>query len=240
MNRKQTKLHTVNRIRNSVMNFVVNFCLSGNVMLPTLSKARTVIYCFDTGIVVLILFLGKYIFSRILYLSYMQARELRCADPPSGEHIQFSLTFHKFNPLNFELNPICHFLTLLGARHILHVSRIRVKTDLSRPKLQNLKCRKLRQALHFVDSFERREVIQSRPLTAFQSFGLFFNRKLLKYFHSLHSISMSCGAVVHAFLLSNKVPVRGGFLPWTPSINTSGINTSQTGTAASFHTWHGE
>jgi hypothetical protein len=31
-----------------------------------------------------------------------------------------------FNPLNAELNPICHLLTLLGAHHILHVSRIRV------------------------------------------------------------------------------------------------------------------
>jgi len=31
------------------------------------------------------------------------------------------------NPLNAELNPICHLLTLLGAHHIFHVSRIRVK-----------------------------------------------------------------------------------------------------------------
>ena len=31
-----------------------------------------------------------------------------------------------FNPLNAELSPICHLLALLGARHILHVSRIRV------------------------------------------------------------------------------------------------------------------
>ena len=31
-----------------------------------------------------------------------------------------------FNPLNAELNPICHLLALL-AHHILHVSRIRVK-----------------------------------------------------------------------------------------------------------------
>jgi len=30
------------------------------------------------------------------------------------------------NPLNAELNPICHFLALLGAHHILHVNRIRV------------------------------------------------------------------------------------------------------------------
>jgi len=33
-----------------------------------------------------------------------------------------------FNPLNTELNPICHLLALLGAHLILHVSRIRVKT----------------------------------------------------------------------------------------------------------------
>jgi hypothetical protein len=31
------------------------------------------------------------------------------------------------NPLNAELNPIYHFLVLLGAHHILHISRIRVK-----------------------------------------------------------------------------------------------------------------
>ena len=33
----------------------------------------------------------------------------------------------QINPLNAELNPICHLLALLGAHHILHVSRIRVK-----------------------------------------------------------------------------------------------------------------
>ena len=33
----------------------------------------------------------------------------------------------RLNPLNAELNPICHLLALLGAHHILHVSRIRVK-----------------------------------------------------------------------------------------------------------------
>jgi hypothetical protein len=32
----------------------------------------------------------------------------------------------KLNPLNAELNPIFHLLALLGAHHILHVSRIRV------------------------------------------------------------------------------------------------------------------
>jgi transposase len=33
-----------------------------------------------------------------------------------------------FNPLNAELNPICHLLALLGAHHILYISRIRVKS----------------------------------------------------------------------------------------------------------------
>jgi hypothetical protein len=31
------------------------------------------------------------------------------------------------NPLNAELNPICHLLALLGARLIFHISSIRVK-----------------------------------------------------------------------------------------------------------------
>ena len=32
------------------------------------------------------------------------------------------------NPLNAELNPIRHLLALVGARHIVHVSRIKVKS----------------------------------------------------------------------------------------------------------------
>ena len=31
-----------------------------------------------------------------------------------------------FNPLKAELNPICHLLALLGAHHILLVSKVRV------------------------------------------------------------------------------------------------------------------
>ena len=34
------------------------------------------------------------------------------------------------NPLNAELNPICHLLALSGAHHILHVSRVRVNSML--------------------------------------------------------------------------------------------------------------
>jgi len=42
-------------------------------------------------------------------------------------HTKHSLNGSLFNPLNAELNPICHLLAFLGAHHILHVSRIRVK-----------------------------------------------------------------------------------------------------------------
>ena len=35
--------------------------------------------------------------------------------------------YNCINPLKPELNPICYLLALLGAHHILHVTRIRVK-----------------------------------------------------------------------------------------------------------------
>jgi hypothetical protein len=34
---------------------------------------------------------------------------------------------HNINALKTQLNPICHLLAFLGAHHILHVSRLRVK-----------------------------------------------------------------------------------------------------------------
>ena len=34
----------------------------------------------------------------------------------------------RFNPLNAELNPICHLLALLGGATIVVVSRLRVKS----------------------------------------------------------------------------------------------------------------
>jgi hypothetical protein len=39
------------------------------------------------------------------------------------------MTLHKrlINPLKAEINPTCHLLEILGAHHILHFSRIRVK-----------------------------------------------------------------------------------------------------------------
>jgi len=40
------------------------------------------------------------------------------------------LLFVDFNPLNAELNPICHLLALIGAHHIFHVSRLKFKSHL--------------------------------------------------------------------------------------------------------------
>jgi hypothetical protein len=43
--------------------------------------------------------------------------------------LQSYMYFHEqeyINPLNAELNSICHLLALLGAHHILHVSGVRV------------------------------------------------------------------------------------------------------------------
>ena len=38
-----------------------------------------------------------------------------------------AVCLRNINPLNAELNLICHLLALLGANNILHISRIRVK-----------------------------------------------------------------------------------------------------------------
>jgi len=40
--------------------------------------------------------------------------------------VQVELPLRSINPLNAKLNPIFHLLALLGAHHILHVSRVRV------------------------------------------------------------------------------------------------------------------
>ena len=39
------------------------------------------------------------------------------------------ILFSFINTLNTELNPIRHLLVLVGAHHILHVNRIKVKLD---------------------------------------------------------------------------------------------------------------
>jgi len=51
---------------------------------------------------------------------------------PGRSRARELISIQLFNPLNAELNPICHLLALLGAHPIFHVSRVRVNDDLSR------------------------------------------------------------------------------------------------------------
>ena len=45
----------------------------------------------------------------------------------TGTHLYYLIVSSIINPLNAELNPIHHLLALVGARHVVNVSRIRVK-----------------------------------------------------------------------------------------------------------------
>jgi len=46
------------------------------------------------------------------------------------QHVHQPAANTHFNPLNAELNSICHLLALLGTHPILHISRIKVKVQL--------------------------------------------------------------------------------------------------------------
>jgi hypothetical protein len=56
----------------------------------------------------------------------LKAIPLQVCTGPKGSR-RFTPNNGRLNPLITELNPICHLLALLGAHHIFHVSRIRVK-----------------------------------------------------------------------------------------------------------------
>ena len=58
-----------------------------------------------------------------------------------------------FNPLDTELNSVCHLLALWGTHHILHVSRLRVK-----------RC-SLQEAEHFLASWETASYARTHLLT---------------------------------------------------------------------------
>jgi len=59
----------------------------------------------------------------------------------------------RFNPLNAELNPICHLLALLVVQHIFHVSGLRVKKEtvlleLEAERLDYLQCPTIQVVMH--------------------------------------------------------------------------------------------
>ena len=63
----------------------------------------------------------KYVKFFFIYNFLYPERDLIWAETCSGDWC--------LNPLNAELNPIRHLLALVGARHIVHVSRIRVNCE---------------------------------------------------------------------------------------------------------------
>jgi hypothetical protein len=92
------------------------------VRIPPISMALP---CFQHGYFTLIL----YICHLLLNVSNKHGRmRLKCDGTRAETRFRLSAKrTSPFNPLNPELNTICHFLALLGAHHFLHVSRIRVK-----------------------------------------------------------------------------------------------------------------
>src|SRR5215471_16447553 len=66
------------------------------------------------------------------------------------------------NPLNPELNPICYLLALLGAHHLLHVSRIRVKLLTFRLLMSYIYME--HPFLMFLDHTQRRSTVGRTPL----------------------------------------------------------------------------
>jgi len=78
-------------------------------------------------------------------------------------HAPTLYTLTTLNPLNPELNPICYLLALLGARHFLHVSRIRVKL-LTFRRLIYIYIYMEHPFLMFLDHTQRRSTVGRTPL----------------------------------------------------------------------------
>ena len=99
-------LKTVRYITNIVLFFLLILCPVQVLLLPAMKRAaRNLLH----------------ICKMFCCLKWAHKGSFLCTD------ITF-LVRTVFNPLNTELNPICHLLTLLGVHHFLHVSRIKVKS----------------------------------------------------------------------------------------------------------------
>ena len=68
------------------------------------------------------------------------------------------------NPLNAELNPICHLLALLGVHHFLHFSRVRVKSLTLRLLMSYIYVYMEHLFLMFLDHTQRRTAVGRTPL----------------------------------------------------------------------------
>jgi hypothetical protein len=94
----------------------------------------------------------------------------------------FHFQRYVFNSLNAQLNPICHLLALLGAHHILRVSRIRVNT-ISAGHADDPWCYIAQMIGRFYILFWYRRQNQVSTMAA---------RKLWNYWPLPHSINFFC------------------------------------------------
>ena len=73
------------------------------------------------------LYTSKAIISGAFLKTQLPKYTISCPDLCCWHKHWSNTTTFFLNPLNAELNPICHLLALVGAHHILHISRVRVK-----------------------------------------------------------------------------------------------------------------
>ena len=83
--------------------------------------------------------------------------------PLSGTSIS-AISLISFNSLNAELNPVCYLLTLLGARHFLYVSRIKVKLLILSLLMSYIYICMEHLFLMFLDHTRRRTTVGRTPL----------------------------------------------------------------------------
>jgi hypothetical protein len=124
-------MHMLNILNDGLTSFVCYYCTG----LACASRSgcrvvwRVVLSCWREHIVAWVHWSSAYR-SRSSVVAALACRMTHNSSLPCHYYmfliiVGYVSDFH-FNPLNFELNPICHLLALLGAHHILHVSRIRV------------------------------------------------------------------------------------------------------------------
>ena len=89
-----------------------------------------------------------------------QEAELLHADRLTDKHDEAK----SLNPLNPELNPICYLLALLGAHHLLHVSRKWVKLLTFRLLMSYIYIYMEHPFLMFLDHTQRRSTVGRTPL----------------------------------------------------------------------------
>jgi len=61
-----------------------------------------------------------------LYKCTVTLQRAACISGKAASCMTVVVVYLDINHVNAELNPVCHFLALLGAHHILHVSGLRV------------------------------------------------------------------------------------------------------------------